>query len=677
MPDVEKQELTSLDVKTEQLQKLKQIFPEVFTEGNHIDFDKLRLTLGDDVDTGRERYGMNWPGKAGCFKTIQQPSIATLIPCAEESLKPDATKYTQGEGFASQSINPENPENQSSDNLFIEGDNLEVLKLLQKSYLGKIKMIYIDPPYNTGRDILYSNDFSDLKKDYLRLTNQLDEDDKPFYTNTESEGSFHGNWMNMMYSRIFISKNLLKDNGVFVVAIDHYELSNLIAICNEIFGEENKLGIVAVVHKPEGRNQSKFFGVSHEYMIFYAKNKDNCSFNKVLLDEDKFEDFNEEDEEGKFKLKNFIRLSDGKYSLRENKPDFFYPIYVSEDNNHLTIDKKIGFHEVYPITLAGQERTWKTTKETCEDRIIEGSIICKNENGQRVIYEKLREDQVIKTHWIDKKYHAYHFGTKVLDDLLKAKTFDFPKSLPLIIDTLKLVIGKNDTVLDFFAGSSTTAHAVIDLNSSDGGNRKFICVQIPHPITDEKSEAFKAGYTTIAEISKERIRRVAAKIKTEMAAKAAKAAGSLFNTDNTTTEIDLGFKVFKLAPSNFKRWDNALEKQPELLQQKLFDHIEHINADAEQEAILYELLLKSGFELTTPIVQLTLAEKKVYSVADGALLICLENELSLDCLKAMAELCPPLVICLDRSFTGENGDALKTNAVQIMKSKGVGKFRTV
>lgn len=528
-------------------------------------------------------------------------------------------------------------------------------------------MIYIDPPYNTGNDLLYHNDFSDNLLTYLQLTNQIDEENKAYFTNTETDGRFHSNWLDMMYTRIYVSKNILKDDGIFVISIDHNELNHLISICNEIFGEENRLGIITVVHKPEGRNQAKFFGESNEFMLFYAKNKGNCNFRRVIIDEEKVEEFALSDEKGNYKLKNFIRLSDGKYSLRINKPDFYYPIYVSSDLKNLSTQEIPGYTPVYPITISDQERTWKTSKATCEERIQNGSIIAEMSDKRIVIYEKLREDQVIKTHWIDKKYHAYHFGTKVVDGLLNAKTFDFPKSVYLIIDTLKIVLDKDDIVIDYFAGSATTAHAIFELNKEDGGNRKFICIQLPEP-TDINGEAFKAGYKTIADIGKERIRRVIKKIEEEQ-----KENADMFTEDKS--QLDLGFKVFKLLPSNFTTWNANVDKTADAISKQLELHITHISETADQEAILYELLLKSGFELTTKIEKLEIEGKAVFSIAEGELLVCLERKLTNELIKAMAERKPTRVICLDEGF--QNNDQLKTNAALIMKSKGVVKFQTV
>jgi len=338
-------------------------------------------------------------------------------------------------------------------NLLIEGDNYHALSVLNYTHAGKIDVIYIDPPYNTGaRDWKYNNDYVDSE-----------------------DGFRHSKWINMMSSRLNLARKLLTEKGIIAIAVDHNELFNLGLLCDQIFREENRLGIVAVVHKSEGRNQEKFFGTSHEYMFFYAKNKKACDFQKIVLDDSVAASFDKEDEKGKFRLNNYIRTGGGDQNLKINKQHFFYPIYVSKELKDISLEKKTGYSKVLPITGSGQERTWKTTKETFQDRLEDGEILAQKDDGGNVqIYEKYREDQVIKTHWIDVRYHAIHHGTKVLENILGAKIFDFPKSLYLIFDTLKLTAKSDAIILDFFAGSGTTGHAVLELNKKDGGNRKFI-----------------------------------------------------------------------------------------------------------------------------------------------------------------------------------------------------------
>lgn len=651
MAEIKKLPLTSMDIKEHQLTKFKELFPEVFSEGNKVDWDKLRLSLGEEVDTGKERYGMNWPGKAECFKIIQQPSIATLVPDREESIDFDTTQ-----------------------NLFIEGDNLEVLKLLQKSYLGKVKMIYIDPPYNTGNDFIYPDNYSESLDTYLSYTGQVDSEGRKFNTNTETDGRFHSKWMNMMYPRLFLAKNLLREDGVIFISIDDNEVDNLKKICCEIFGEENFFAQVIIQSNKRGQTY-KQISKTHEYLLVYTKYFDT-EFNELEKTGDK-DDLDFEDNLGRFNIRE-LRNRNPKFG-RFNRPNLYYPFYVNQEikdkdgYNPVSLEKSNLFNiEVYPLNSSGEESCWRwgenLAQKNIADNTLGSNLVAKIKgNGDFNIYEKYRKTTYKpKSIWEEVEVITER-GTIELGELKLSKYFDFPKPKHLIKKALMIGTNEEDIILDFFAGSCTTAHAIFEQNKEDGTNRKFILVQLPEPCT-ENSEAYKTGYKTIADIGKERIRRVIKKIKKEHAE----------NTDmfkHDISKLDLGFKVYKLAKSNFNIWDASIEKTPEAIQQKLFEHIKHISPEAEQEAILYELLLKSGFELTTPIDKLTIEGKTVFSIAEGQLLICLEKELTHEVIKAMAEKQPSRVICLDEGF--QNNDQLKTNAVQIMKSKGVLNFRTV
>lgn len=363
--------------------------------------------------------------------------------------------------------------------ILIEGDNLEALATLVYTHEGKIDVIYIDPPYNTGaRDWKYNNDY------------------------VESEDSFrHSKWLSMMKKRLKLARRLLTEGGIIICAIDHYELFYLGTIMDEVFREENRLGIVSVVHKPEGRNQEKFFGTSNEFALFYAKDKGTANFNQIAIDEETANLFTETDEKGKYRLKNFIRTADGKYATRKAKPNFYYPIYVSTDLQNITLEKQEDYYEIFPIIKSGVERTWKTLPKTFLEYLYNGTIIATKSDNRVEIFEKLYENQVIRTHWIKKEYHAYHFGTKIIDKILGEKKFNFPKSLYLIQDILKLVSRKNSTILDFFAGSGTTLHATMQQNAEDGGNRKCILVtnnenNICEEVTYERNKRVINGYTT-------------------------------------------------------------------------------------------------------------------------------------------------------------------------------------
>jgi adenine-specific DNA-methyltransferase len=631
---IEKLPLTSMDLKENQLLKLKELFPEVFTEGMKVNWEKLKLTLGEDIDTGKERFGMNWAGKADCYKTIQQPSIATLIPVREESINFDTTE-----------------------NVFIEGDNLEVLKLLQKSYLGKIKMIYIDPPYNTGNDFIYPDNYSETLDTYLSYTGQVDSEGRKFSSNTDTDGRYHSKWMNMIYPRLFLAKNLLKEDGVIFISIDDAELTNLKAICNEIFGEENFEGHI---HWRRRHNQpndkTKMIGTVAEHILCYSKNKEYLK--KVGV--------------GKIDLTgSFSNPDNDERGSWASKP---WKVGSGQSGSRYKITSPTGV--VFDEDWMGEEGTFKAL---LEDKRI---MFTDKGNGlpRKKYYQSEREEEgQCATNWWSHEQFGHNQGGS--DDLFKLfgekSIFDNPKPKELIRGLIQISNAKNnDYVLDFFAGSSTTAQAVVDYNLEFNENLKFICIQLPE-ILDSTIKEQKSGYDfciknnltpTIASLSKERIRRVINLINENK-------NKDIFNSDET--QILIGFKVFKLSHSNFKIWNNLIEKNAEILQTALELHIEHINKESSQESILFELLLKSGFSLNTQIEKLNIDNKLIYSVADGELLICLEEELTNKVLKGIAERQPSRVICLDKAFDGENADSLKTNAVQIMKSKGVINFRTV
>lgn len=637
MSEIERINLQSMDVKQEQIEKLKLLFPEIFTEGDKIDWDKLRLTLGENIDTGKERYGMNWPGKAECFKIIQQPSMATLIPACEESINFDTTG-----------------------NLFIEGDNLEVLKLLQKSYLGKIKMIYIDPPYNTGNDFIYPDNYTESLQTYLEYTGQVDSGGRRFGTNTDTDGRFHSKWMNMMYPRLFLAKNLLKEDGVIFISIDDNEQANLRHICNEIFGEENLLAQIIWQKKYSPQNDAKYFSDSHEFILCFSKNVESFTIGMLPRTDEANARYKNPDNDprGPWKSSDLTR--------QEYRPNDDYEI----------VSPKTGKKFPPPKGCS-----WGRPKEKIEE-LIEDNRIWFGIDGnsvpslKRFLFE-VKQGITPQTIWFRDDVGDTQEGKKLIKDLLgNVSIFETPKP-PRLIQMCLITSNfqKNDIALDFFSGSSSLAEAVINQNKIDNLNRKYICVQLPE-LADINSEASKAGYKTIADIGKERVRRVIKKVSSELEAEKQKPQQLQIGVEpKPDVKLDLGFKVFKLQPSNFKIWQENIEKTPEAIQTALELHVDHISPQAKQEAILYELLLKSGFELTTPIQQLRIEGKTVFNIADGQLLVCLEKVLTYEVIKAMAELLPTRVICLDEGF--QNNDQLKTNAVQIMKSKGVTNFRTV
>ena len=616
--------MQTADMAERNIETLGQLFPNCLTERINdegkvvkaIDLDKLRQELACEVVEGaEERYQFNWPEKRAAIRLANAPINKTLRPCREESVDFDNTQ-----------------------NLYIEGDNIDVLKVLRESYLGTFDVIYIDPPYNTGNDILYTNDYSD-KEDEFGAKYDVDANGMRMYINTDTNGRYHTNWLNMMYPRIKVAKDLLKDNGFFLIAIDHNELFNIGEVCDEVFGYKNRIGIISVVHKPEGRNQAKFIGPSNEFMLIYAKDEQLAKLQKVVLDEEQQKAFACSDDKGAYRLKNFIRLADGKYATREAKPNFWFPIYVSPDSSELSLTEKEGYTAVYPITETGVERTWKTTKDTFWERYQAGDIIAKEENDRIIIYEKLREEQVIKTHWVEKKYHGYHYGTKLLDDLLKVKTFDFPKSLFLMRDIIKLFCPKDGLILDFFSGSATTAHAVMMLNAEDGGSRRFVIGQIP-AMCDEKSEAYKAGYKTICEIGKERVRRAGQKVKEDSGLMAA--------------NLDTGFRVLKLDESNMTDVYYTPAETP--IQQTLdFDKlVDNIRDGRTPEDLLFQVLSECNLPLSSKIKEREIHGKKVFIVNDGYLVACFDKDINEAVITAIAKEQPYYFVMCDSSIATDS-----------------------
>jgi adenine-specific DNA-methyltransferase len=631
----EKLDHRSMDITEEKKQQLKQLFPEVFREDT-IDFDHLKRVLGEWVDPGKERFGLNWPGKAECMKTIQQPSVATLRPDREESVNFDET-----------------------DHLFIEGDNLEVLKLLQKSYFDKVKMIYIDPPYNTGNEFIYPDDYKESLDTYLQYTGQKDAEGNWQTTNKETEGRFHSNWLNMMYPRLFLAKNLLREDGAIFISIDDGEVANLRKLCDEVYGEENFVANFIWKSRQivDSRNKTKV-SVDHEYILVYSKNFDKFSFLGKDIDTSKYSN-QDNDPRGPWMSNSILGLASA-----SQRPNLHYTLVNPDTGDEFECPPDSG---------------WRYSEETMAKKIEEERILFPSKPDGRP-----REKKYIRE--LSSRYTGFSSilneeagytlnGSREVRDLLGKKYFDFPKPttlLEILIDQ-GLKEDKDGIVLDFFSGSSSTAHSVLNLNKADGGERKFLMVQLPEP-TDEDSEASHAGFKNISDISKERIRRVIQQIKEEQNQDKQLELG---DDGEQLKEQDLGFKVFKLTPSNFKVWEApGVDIDPEKLKEQLDAFADHLNAETEEESILYELVLKSGFSLTANIEKLELSGAAVYNIEDKKLMICLENQLTFELLDAIAEEEPKRFICLDNSFTGKDADALKTNAVQLFKSKGI-IFKTV
>ena len=610
MSDTPKKQLQSMDVAEEKKKRLKELFPEVFDE-EHIDFDQLKRVLGQWIDPGKERFGLNWPGKAECLKMIQSPAKGTLKPCRTESVDWDTTG-----------------------NLFIEGDNLEVLKLLQKAYFGKVKMIYIDPPYNTGKEFIYPDKYSESLDTYLRYTGQKDSNGHEFSTNSDTNGKFHSRWLNMMYPRLYLAKNFLREDGVIFISIDDNEQANLRKLCDQIFGEENFIGNFAWRKKAGAGADSKLFFRQHEYVLFYAKNIINIQeFFQPLTDKQKKEYSNPDNDKRGLWAKTDLRRTG------DNDPTRTYEVVSPTGQKH--------------------KHCWTYTQENFKKLVAENLIWWGQDGNQLPKRKRFLKDKqgLTPRSWIDSILTSE--GKKDLD-AIDLDCFQYPKPKDLIKLFVQIATSKEDLVMDFFAGSATTAHAIMQLNMEDGGNRKYIMVQIPEHI-DKKSQAYQDSYKTIADIGKERIRRAIKKIK------------------NENPKLDLGFKVLKLNKSCFKEWDDSLVNE-QLLLKRIEKYTDDLDSNVTDEDILYEVILKEGLSPATPIKTLNILDTTVYSLEDGLLLICLDRKIKEEFILRLADQIaktlpiPKSVIFLDAGF---ESDVLKTNTVETFKTKSHHIERTI
>lgn len=635
----------SLNISEQRKKELKQLFPNVFTETKNdqgevvetLDFERLKAELGEFseiYDNRRERYGMDWPGKRDCLRLIQEPSTATLKPCREESVDFDTTE-----------------------NLFIEGDNLEVLKLLQKSYYGKVKMIYIDPPYNTGKEFIYPDNFSENLDTYLEYAGlkETEGEGRKWSSNSQNEGRFHTKWLNMMFPRLYLARNLLKEDGVIFISIDDNEVENLRRMCDEIFGEENFVGQVSRATGTRMGSGSRGISRELDYVLVYTRNH-YVYLNKLPMTDEEKSLYNEVDDKGRYVLRSLRRT--GGENRREDRPSMFFPIAAPDGE------------KILPLAPEGWESRWVCNEETYFNLTKENEIVWKKvaKDGQEQwkVYQKIymSEDGRDATDlW--NGIEGNKKATRQVTSLFKGvKIFDHPKPIEMICRAIMQATNLNneDIVLDFFCGSGSTGHAVYYQNSFDHGGRKYILIQLPE-VLEEKSNAYKNGYRTIADVAKERIRRAGSKIRLE-----ADSRLGLENTDNQ----DLGFKVLKLDQSNFKQWqapekdisDEELIKQFEL-------NVDHIDPNASQEDLLYELLIKAGVMPTETIEQVELANHKLFSVAEDSLLIHLGDEIDQDLIDAVIKKAPGQFICLDKAFHGN--DQLKANAVKTIQAFNQGK----
>ena len=637
----------SMNLEQTNMDKLRAVFPECFAEGK-LDIDKLLSLCGEYIDNDFEKYKFEWKGKAECLKLAQKRSTGTLRPCPEESVNWDSTQ-----------------------NLYIEGDNLEVLKLLQTAYYRKVKMIYIDPPYNTGNDFVYADDFADPISRYKEITQQTTK------SNPETMGRFHTNWLNMMYPRLRLAANLLRDDGIIFISIDDNEVTNLRRVCDEVFGEENFVAQV-VWQKRTSPDMRTAFSTGHEYVVIYCKSIttiDEAIYPLPLSDEDKSH-FNNPDNDPK-----------GPWV----SSDFTAPGYRP--------------NQMYPITTPSgivvnppQGRCWKNVEEVYLQYLKEGRLWF-GADGKGVPRQKTylseRKGKIGWTWWPNSEVGHNQEATQELLRLLNVPVFDFPKPVRLIKRIIALATKDDDIILDFFSGSATTAHAVMQLNAEDGGNRRFILVQLPE-VCDENSEAFKAGYKNICEIGKERIRRAGAKIQAEDEGWASVPLNRMDGSkvgDPTPAKIvdvitlpdngeqlemvdirkkpDIGFRVFKLDTSNLKTWDSTPieEEQLEMLYDRMNGMIHRVKSDRSDMDMVSEIMLKLGVPLTYSVAAVDVNGKTAYTVGDDCLLlICLAENVQPADVDAMAEYTPAKLIISRDSFTD---DTAMANAYYILRDKGI------
>lgn len=643
--DAEKLNLASRDDLAEAKAELRKLFPAAITEGK-IDFEKLRQLLGDDVteDTPAERFGLSWTGKSDAIRAIQTTTTGTLLPAPKESVNFDTTK-----------------------NLIIEGDNLEVLKLLQGGYHGRVKMIYIDPPFNTGNEFIYPDNYKEGLADYLKFSGQVSGEGIKLTTNTETDGRYHSKWLTMMYPRLFLARNLLREDGVIFVSIDDHEVHNLRAIMNEIFGEENFLAQLVVLTNPKGRVLDPHFSRSHEFTLVYAKAPldEELSLPKSISEIE--EDYDQQDGRGRFRLLE-LRNTHRQFG-KFNRQNLWYPLFVDPKSGSVFLEQKKGFIEVLPNWDDGFEGCWSWGREKVrEDSRL---LVARQIDNKWKIFRKayaFGDDGTVarkklKTILTEKDFFTER-GQSSFDELIPDRIFQSPKPVELIKTFADLSTRRDGIILDFFAGSGTTAQAVLELNAQDGGNRKFILIQLPEP-TDRRD------YPTITEITKERVRRVIKKLSAaEMQKRREEKAQLKLGDTPLSRELDLGFKVFRLSSSNFKVWDAAgASKDAAGLAEQLKLMAHNVIENRADDALLYELILKSNLQLTSKIQKEKIGNHTFYDVADGTLAICLERKLAQETLRGIITRKPRGVICLDIAFAGN--DQLKTNIVLEMKSHGI------
>lgn len=631
--DVQQTPSGSPDFRTELAGQLAELMPEVAADGK-IDVEKLRELLAEDAGSESERFGLFWPGKRRALKAAQEPTTATLKPCLELSKDWDTTE-----------------------NVFIEGDNLEVLKILQRHYHGKIDIVYIDPPYNKGKDFIYPDNYREGLATYLEFTKQVDEGGKKLSSNSESEGRYHSNWLNMMYPRLKLARNLLAGDGLLMVSIDDDEHSNLKHLCDQVFGEDN---FVAAAPRKTGAGSAATRSEAalrklNDFVLIYTRSQRAVLKRKVVGQKD----YPHEDQLGKFSLGQF--QASGSDATRTARPNMWYPIYVTTGGELTTAETADAVKIIHPKEVNGEEGRWLWGREKFEAD--KGDFLhFDGETISRKIYLDETKDQTIyqvEKAWLEGFTNAS--GSSEVADLFgQKKIFDHPKPTSLIKHLLNLHPDKNAVVLDFFSGSGTTGDAVMQMNAADGGSRRHIQVQLPEPIP-ETAVAYRAGYRTIADLARKRIDLAGVKIKSEL-------EGQLIDRDEP---LDIGYRTYKLTDTNFAKWRAESDVAANELEQHLLDLRDSAADDATADDLLVEILLKQGHSLTERTSVIDVGGLDVRSVGDNLLLAYLDQRKkpTLDQLRALADLAEAKIVILEDAFQGD--DELKTNMVQLCKTKKI------
>ncbi|MDN4009379.1 site-specific DNA-methyltransferase [Latilactobacillus sakei] len=611
------------------IEKIKELFPEILTE-KKIDFDKLRLILGDEIDDSPEKYSFTWNGKKKAMQLAQQPTTATLKPNKEKSKNWDETQ-----------------------NIYIEGDNLEVLKLLQKSYADKVKMIYIDPPYNTGKDFVYKDNFKDSVENYLEQTGQVDSDGNRLAVNSETNGRYHTDWLNMMYPRLKLAKNLMTKDGMIFISIDDSEQANLKKVCDEIFGEINFIGSFIVNSTPNARDYGHI-GKMHEFVLFYSKDI-NFTKTKMLPDNEKV--FSYEDSRGKYNIHPLYNSNEA--FDKRNRPNLYYPFYLNPRSRNkdgfydISLEKDENFTiEIYP-PLSQKNKVqfvWRWGKEKSLKNLNNEIIGYSTKNEYRIV-QKMRHSEKLIRSIISGKEFTSRRGTAETEELMQGKLFSFPKPIKLIQNFIEIATESDSVILDFFSGSGTTAEAVMKQNSSDKGNRKYIMVQLPEKL-DKETEAYKDSFRTIPDIAEKRIDR----------------AGDDIRIPNQ--DLDIGFKVFELDKSNIKKWNSDSVK----LNENLALQLNNIKSDSGDFDLVYEIMLKQGLDLSLPVEKLGVEGTSIFKIAFGSLFIVLGQDIrssDVNIITGMIEreCLEDVVIVLQD--TGIKNDSEKLNIIEDLNAHGV------